>query len=168
MLDIGMGERFKLVIRSHEGANTMSQKFQVTGMSCGHCAGVVQSAVQTIDPSAQIQQEIRRVSEKGTPDEILALAAKYPPEYQPLLYQNAAWKAATAGDSARAKEIAEKISDPVQRRQVIDQLDNLAARTVEGDAWAGASSRSGIPEVHRGDDGTRGAHLGRSDLWPIG
>ena len=88
---------------------------------------------KTIDPGAQIHQEIRRVSEKGTADEILALAAKYPPEYQALLYQNAAWKAASSGDSARAKEIAEKISDPVQRRQVIDQLDNMAARAVEGE-----------------------------------
>ena len=87
---------------------------------------------KAIDPSAQIYQEIRRVSEKGTADDILALAAKYPPEYQSLLYQNAAWKAVNSGDTAHAKEIAEKIADPVQRRQVIDQLDNQAARTAEG------------------------------------
>jgi hypothetical protein len=88
---------------------------------------------KTIDPNTQIYSEIRRVSEKGTADDILALAAKYPPEYQPLLYQNAAWKAVNSGDSAHAKEIAEKIADPVQRRQVIDQLDNVAARAAEGD-----------------------------------
>ena len=88
---------------------------------------------KTIDPSAQMYQEMRRVSEKGTVDDILALASKYPPGFQGLLYQNAAWKAANDGDTARAKEIADKISDPVQRRQVIDQLDNLAARTAEGD-----------------------------------
>jgi hypothetical protein len=88
---------------------------------------------KTIDPNTQIYQEIRRVSEKGTADEILALASKYPPEYQNLVYQNAAWKAVSSGDTARAKEIAEKIADPVQRRQVIDQLDNQAARAAEGD-----------------------------------
>jgi hypothetical protein len=87
---------------------------------------------KTLDPNSQIYQEIRRVSEKGSADEILALAAKYPPEFQGMLYQNAAWKALTSGDTARAKEIAEKISDPVQRRQVLDQIDNQAARTAEG------------------------------------
>jgi hypothetical protein len=88
---------------------------------------------KTVDPNTQIYQEIRRVSEKGTADDIMALAAKYPPEYQNLLYQNAAWKAVSSGDTAHAKEIAEKIADPVQRRQVIDQLDNQAARAAEGD-----------------------------------
>jgi len=53
-----MGERFKLGLQPHEGAITMSQKFQVTGMSCGHCAGVVQNAVQTIDPSAQVTVDL--------------------------------------------------------------------------------------------------------------
>jgi len=47
--------------------------------------------------------------------------------------RNAAWKAVTSGDTARAKEIADKIPDPVQRRQVADQIDNQAARAAEGD-----------------------------------
>ena len=87
---------------------------------------------KVLDPQAQMYQELRRVSEKGTVDDILALASKYPPEHQNLLYQNAAWKAVSSGDTARAKEIAEKIADPVQRRQVMDQLDNQAARAAEG------------------------------------
>ena len=88
---------------------------------------------KTIDPNAQMFQEIRRLSEKGTVDEMLTLASKYPPEFQTLIYQNAAWKATSSGDAARGKEIAEKIGDPVQRRQVMDQLDSLAARNAEGD-----------------------------------
>ncbi len=36
----------------------MSQKFQVSGMSCGHCAGLVQTAVQTIDPKAQVTVDL--------------------------------------------------------------------------------------------------------------
>jgi hypothetical protein len=87
---------------------------------------------KSIDPNAQLYQELRRVSEKGTVDDILALVPKSPPGFQSLLYQNAAWKAVSSGDTARAKEIAEKISDPVQRRQVMDQLDNQAARSAEG------------------------------------
>jgi hypothetical protein len=87
---------------------------------------------KTLDPSAQLYQEIRRISEKGTVDDMLALASKYPPDFQNLLYQNAAWKAINTGDITRAKDIAEKIGDPVQRRQVMDQIDNQAARTAEG------------------------------------
>jgi hypothetical protein len=89
------------------------------------------SVEKTLDPSAQMYQEMRRISEKGTVDDMLALASKYPPDFQSVLYQNAAWKAINTGDVARAKEIAEKIGDPVQRRQVIDQIDNQAARAAE-------------------------------------
>jgi hypothetical protein len=92
-----------------------------------------QGVEHTLDPSAKMYQEMRRISEKGTVDDMLALASKYPPEFQNMLYQNAAWKAVTGGDTARAKEIADKIPDPVQRRQVTDQIDNQAARTAEGD-----------------------------------
>src|SRR5262249_43986504 len=87
---------------------------------------------KTLDPQVKMYQDLNKVSQNGTVDEMLALASKYPPEFRTLLYQNAAWKAITAGDTARAKEIAEMISDPVQRRQVLDQLDNQAARAAEG------------------------------------
>ena len=36
----------------------MSQKFQVAGMSCGHCVNAVQNAVQTVDPEAQVTVEL--------------------------------------------------------------------------------------------------------------
>lgn len=36
----------------------MSQKFQVAGMSCGHCVNAVQNAVQTVDPEAQVAVDL--------------------------------------------------------------------------------------------------------------
>ena len=36
----------------------MSQKFNVTGTSCAHCASAVQNAVQTIDPEAQVTVDL--------------------------------------------------------------------------------------------------------------
>ena len=36
----------------------MSQKFNVTGMSCAHCANAVQTAVQTVDPEAQVTVDL--------------------------------------------------------------------------------------------------------------
>ena len=56
----------------------MSQKFQVSGMSCAHCAGVVQGAVETIDPSAQVTVDLESghvdvVSEHPRQDIIAAI-----------------------------------------------------------------------------------------------
>jgi len=36
----------------------MDQKFQVTGMSCGHCVSAVQNAVQTVDPEARVTVDL--------------------------------------------------------------------------------------------------------------
>ena len=36
----------------------MSQKFQVNGMSCEHCTNAVRSAVQTVDPEAQVTVDL--------------------------------------------------------------------------------------------------------------
>jgi copper chaperone len=36
----------------------MSQKFQVSGMSCSHCVSAVQNAVQTVDPEAQVTVDL--------------------------------------------------------------------------------------------------------------
>ena len=92
-----------------------------------------QAVERTLDPQVKMYQEMQKVTQNGTVDEMLALASKYPPEFRSLLYQNAAWKAVTAGDPARAREIAEMISDPAQRRQVIDQLENQTASAAEGE-----------------------------------
>ncbi|MGI4779306.1 MAG: heavy-metal-associated domain-containing protein [Janthinobacterium lividum] len=36
----------------------MNQKFEVTGMSCGHCVESVKNAVQAVDPRAQIAVDL--------------------------------------------------------------------------------------------------------------
>jgi copper chaperone len=36
----------------------MSQKFQVSGMSCGHCEQAVKQAVETLDPEAQVTVDL--------------------------------------------------------------------------------------------------------------
>lgn len=91
-----------------------------------------QTVERTLDPQMKMYQEMNRLSQNGTTEEMLALAAKYPPEYRAVLYQNAAWKAVNSGDLARAKEIAEMISDPIQRRQTMDQIENQSVRAAEG------------------------------------
>ena len=87
---------------------------------------------RTLDPQVKMYQDLRKISENGTVDEMLALAAKYPPEFQNLLYQNAAWKALSSGDANKAKEIVDLVPDPVQRRQMLEQIENQTANALEG------------------------------------
>lgn len=100
-----------------------------------------QAVERTLDPQVKMYQEMQKITQNGTVDEMMALASKYPPEFRTLLYQNAAWKAVTGGDMAKAKEIAEMIPDPAQRRQVLDQLENQTASAAEGDNKIVAAQR---------------------------
>ena len=36
----------------------MQQEFQVTGMSCGHCAQAVREAVQALDAAAEVKVDL--------------------------------------------------------------------------------------------------------------
>jgi hypothetical protein len=66
--------------------------------------------------------EIREVLEKGTVDEIMALAASYP-EFQTPIYSRAYDRARESGDLARARKIAGDFPDEAQRPYLIAQLD---------------------------------------------
>jgi hypothetical protein len=92
-----------------------------------------QTVERTLDPQTKMYQEMNKIAQNGTVDDMLALGNKYPPEFQNLLYQSAAWKAISSGDVARAHEIADMIHDPVQRRQVQDQIEAQAANAAKGD-----------------------------------
>ena len=88
---------------------------------------------RTLDPTTKMYQELNRVSQTASIDDMLAMAEKYPPEFKNLAYQNAAWKAFSGGDVTRAKEITEMMPDPFQRRQMLDQLEAQSANTLKGD-----------------------------------
>ena len=92
-----------------------------------------QTIERTLDPQTKMYQEMQRISQTGTVDDMLALATKYPPEFQNLLYQNAAWKALSDGDPARANEIIDMMPDPLQRRQMHDQIEAQTANATKGE-----------------------------------
>jgi len=84
-----------------------------------------QSAKRTVDPNTRMYQELNELNQRGTVDDMLALASKYGLEFQPQIYQQAAWKAMAGGDANRARQIvSEFVTDPVQRRQMLEQIDN--------------------------------------------
>ena len=63
----------------------MSQKFEVTGMSCGHCANVVQGAVRVVDPEAQVTVDL----ESGHVD----VVSPHAPDDFVLAIENAGYRA---------------------------------------------------------------------------
>lgn len=63
-----------------------NHQFQVSGMSCGHCASAIQNALQALDPQARVQIELARSRvevDSAQPREALAAAiasAGYTPQ----------------------------------------------------------------------------------------
>lgn len=90
-----------------------------------------QAVERNLDPSVGIYQELNRINQHGTVDDLLAFAAKQLPDYQGMLYQSAVWKALSGGDAQRARDIAELIPDPIQRRQTLDQIENQLANAAQ-------------------------------------
>jgi hypothetical protein len=86
---------------------------------------LAQSLKRNADPNARMYQELNEIAQRGTVEDILALASRYGPEFQSQIYQQAAWKAVSGGDVNRARQIvSEFVSEPAQRRQMLEQLDN--------------------------------------------
>ncbi|MEK6280027.1 MAG: hypothetical protein AABN95_06700 [Acidobacteriota bacterium] len=84
-----------------------------------------QQTKRTMDPGSRMYQELNEVTQKGTLEDILALAGKYGPEHHLQIYQQAANKASSSGDPNRARQIImEFVPDGPQRRQMLEQLDN--------------------------------------------
>jgi len=77
-----------------------------------------------VDPQSAKVQQFQNILANGSFDTAMEAAAQAPKELQDQLYQNLAAKAATNGDLTRAKQIInEHISDPYQRRQVVNNLE---------------------------------------------
>jgi hypothetical protein len=93
----------------------------------------LQSVQRTQDPGTRMYQELNEVAEKGTVDDVLALAGKFTLEFHEQIYQQAVSKALSSGEPNRARQIiSELVTDPVRRQQMLDQLENqLAWNTIQ-------------------------------------
>ena len=89
-----------------------------------------QNAERTFDPNSRMYQELNRVTQNGTVEDVLALATRYSGQLQTEIYQQAAWKAFSSGDVNRARQIiSDFIPDPIQRRQLLANFDNQSLET---------------------------------------
>ena len=78
---------------------------------------------RSFNPQADAWRPYKQVVETGTVDAMLEVAPKAPPEIREQLYMNAAWKAFNEGDAARARQIAENLSNPQQRAQTRKNIE---------------------------------------------
>jgi hypothetical protein len=74
------------------------------------------------DPSSETWTQTRELMEKGTVDEILALAPQHP-GMQREIYYKAMEKAAASSDFSKARQIASNFPDDEQRREMLTQID---------------------------------------------
>ncbi len=75
-----------------------------------------------LDPHSRMQKEYRAVLEQGTIETLVEAASKAPGEMRDQLYMQAFWRASGEGDGERARQIAENISNPQQRTQLLQDL----------------------------------------------
>ena len=79
------------------------------------------------DPSTRSLNEMNRLAQSGTVEEMLAAAAKMPPESRGQGYQQVARKAAGEGEFDRARQIANnEVLEPIQRQGMLEEIDRQA------------------------------------------
>lgn len=80
-------------------------------------------------------RQFQKLSETGTPDEIIAAAEKVGPEMRESYYRQAAFKLANDGQGDRARQvITARVTDPQTRQRMLADLDKqlLAAAAEKG------------------------------------
>ncbi len=80
----------------------------------------------SMDPQTRAYSENQEVMQFGTADDLVEAASRVPAEVRPQFYQQAAWKAVSSGDLARARQIADHISNPSQRSSLLMDLERAA------------------------------------------
>ena len=80
------------------------------------------------DAGSRFWQDYQDVFQKGSVDDILGLIPKVAPDLRDQVYQQAAWKALSQGDSERARQIInDGVSNPLNRRQMLDEIERQSA-----------------------------------------
>jgi hypothetical protein len=83
---------------------------------------------KTFDPGTRFWQDNQEVLQKGSLDDMLGLVSKAPPEMRDQLYQQAAWKALSQGESERARQIInDNVTNPIERRRMLEEVERQSA-----------------------------------------
>jgi len=90
----------------------------------GHAQALSQKVdeyVRTLTPQQQAWNQFSQAQASGDPNQLLAVAEQASPDVRPNMMQQVAWQFANNGDLQQARQVADRLSDPFQREQVIQQ-----------------------------------------------
>lgn len=81
----------------------------------------VDEFTRSFNPQQRSWDEFNAAQATGDPNQLLAVADQASPDVRGSMYQNIAWQFASNGNLQRAREMADKLTDPFQRQQVLQQ-----------------------------------------------
>jgi hypothetical protein len=84
------------------------------------------------NPQQPAGDQFSQAQASGDPNQVLAVADQAPPEMRPQMVRQAAWLFANEGNLQQTRQAAEKLSDPFQRDQLLQQA-------VQQSAWNAAN-----------------------------
>ncbi len=87
----------------------------------------VDDYTRSANPQQNTWDQFNAAQASGDPNQLLAFAEQASPDVRPNMYQQVAWQFANTGDLQRARQIADKLPDPFQREQVLQQAVRQSA-----------------------------------------
>lgn len=87
----------------------------------------VDDYMRSMNPDQKTWEQFNSAQMSGDPNQLLAVAEQASEDIRPNMYQQAAWQFANSGDLQRARQVAEKLPDPFQREQVLQQAVRQSA-----------------------------------------
>jgi hypothetical protein len=82
---------------------------------------------QALTPEQKSWDQFSDAQASGDPNRLLAAAEQSPEEVRSNISQQVAWQFASSGDLPRARQVAESLTDPLQREQVVQQALHQSA-----------------------------------------
>ena len=82
---------------------------------------------QTLPPEQRSWDQLSQAQASGDPNQLLAAAEQSPEDVRSNISQQVAWQFANNGDLPRARQVAENLTDPLQREQVMQQAVRQSA-----------------------------------------
>jgi hypothetical protein len=107
---------------------------------------------QALTPEQKSWDQFSDAQASGDPNRLLAAAEQSPEEVRSNISQQVAWQFANNGDMPRARQVAENLTDPLQREQVMQQALRQSATNAcnQGDfAAARRLAQQIMPEENR-------------------
>jgi polyphosphate kinase 2 PPK2 len=105
--------------------------------ACRHCAKRWTNSLA--QPGQNAWDQFNQAQASGDPEQLLTVAQQASDDVRSNMYQQIAWQFASSGDLQRVRQIADKLTDPFRREQVLQQsLRQSAFNAANQGQFAGA------------------------------